>query len=161
MPARPGNRRTSTALLAVASDCRRPRVDAGGTRLRLRALAVMGHGSARIARAAGVSDQAIQKLTRGDAKTVSPQLRDAVAAVYDAWWDKRAPERHPRRTRRGQRGPAAGHPRELVRRSWPGRRRTRHPRIPARPRLACPPSGTGIAADIHPAAREQVTELGA
>src|SRR6266581_9788489 len=93
MPARPRNRRNSTMLLALASDCRRPRMDAGGTRLRLRALAVMGHGSARIARAAGVSEQAIQRLARGDAKTVSPRLRDAVATVYDAWWDKRASER--------------------------------------------------------------------
>src|SRR6266702_5654518 len=93
MPARPRNRRNSTMLLAVTSDRRRPRVDAGGTRLRLRALAVMGHGSARIARAAAVSDQAIQRLTRGDVQTVSPQLRDKVAAVYDAWWDKRAPQR--------------------------------------------------------------------
>src|SRR5712691_10673556 len=93
MPARPGNREGSTTLLALANDCRRPRVDAGGTRLRLRALAVMGHGSARIARAAGVSEQVIQRIARGDAKTVSPRLRDAVAAVYDAWWDKRAPER--------------------------------------------------------------------
>ena len=160
MPARPGTRRNSTALLAVASDRRRPRVDAGGTRLRLRALAVMGHGSARIARAAGVSDQAIQKLTRGDAKTVSPQLRDAVAAVYDAWWDKRAPERT-----RAERAAASAARRRAIRGNWcagagldddeldiPGYRPA-HGWRPAR--------GTGIAADIRPAAREQVTELGA
>ena len=35
----------------------------------------------------------IRKLVRGDARTVSPQLRDAITAVYDAWWDKRAPAR--------------------------------------------------------------------
>ena len=161
MPARPGTRRNSTALLALASDRRRPRLDAGGTRLRLRALAVMGHGSARIARAAGVSEQAIQRVTRGEAKTVSPQLRDAVAAVYDAWWDKRAPERTRARTRRRQRGPTAGHPRELVRRSGPGRGRTRHPRIPARPRMASRPAEPASPRDIRPAACEHVTELGA
>ena len=71
----------------------RARMDAGGTRLRLRALHVMGHGSARIARALGTSEDTIQRLVRGDARTVSPPLRDAVADLYDAWWDKRAPER--------------------------------------------------------------------
>ena len=68
-------------------------LDAGGTRLRLRALHVMGHSSARIARAVGASDKTIRKLVRGDAKTISPQLHDAIADVYDAWWDKRAPAR--------------------------------------------------------------------
>ena len=71
----------------------RARMDAGGTRLRLRALHVMGHGSARIARALSVREDTIQRLVRGDARTVSPRLRDAVADLYDAWWDKRAPER--------------------------------------------------------------------
>jgi len=32
-------------------------------------------------------------LVRGDTKTISPQLHDAIADVYDAWWDKRAPGR--------------------------------------------------------------------
>src|SRR5260221_1748829 len=93
MPATPQNRRTHATLRAVGGHGHRRRVDAGGTRLRLRALAVMGHGSARIARAAGVSDQAIQKLTRGTVKTVTLRLRDAVTEVYEMWWDKRAPER--------------------------------------------------------------------
>jgi hypothetical protein len=68
------------------------RVDAGGTMLRLRALHVMGHGSARIARAIGASEPAIQRITRGHAKTVSHALRAAVAQIYDRWWDKQAPE---------------------------------------------------------------------
>ena len=33
---------------------------------------VMGHGSARIARALGASEDTIQRLVRGDARTVSP-----------------------------------------------------------------------------------------
>ena len=46
---------TATAVLKLTSRIlSRSRLDAGGTRLRLRALHVMGHGSARIARAAGV-----------------------------------------------------------------------------------------------------------
>jgi hypothetical protein len=69
------------------------RVDAKGTMLRLRALHVMGHGSARIARASGVGVQMIQRVTRGEARTVSQVLRDAVTQVYDHWWDKRPPER--------------------------------------------------------------------
>ena len=85
---------TATALLnADQPDPARARLDATGTRLRLRALHVMGHGSARIARAAGVHPVTIRKLVRGDSRTVSPQLRDAITAVYDAWWDKRAPGR--------------------------------------------------------------------
>lgn len=85
---------TARALSAVTAETLpRARIDAGGTRLRLRALHVMGHSSARIARAVGASNQTIRKLVRGDAKTISPALRDAVIAVYDAWWDKKPPER--------------------------------------------------------------------
>ena len=83
---------TATAVLKLTSRIlSRSRLDATGTRLRLRALHVMGHGSARIARAAGVHPVTIRKLVRGDARTVSPQLRTAIIAVYDVWWDKRAP----------------------------------------------------------------------
>jgi predicted transcriptional regulator len=85
---------TARLVLAVTATALGPsRVDAGGTRLRLRALHVMGHGSARIARAAGVTPRTIRALVRGDAVTVSVRLRDAVITIYDAWWDKRAPER--------------------------------------------------------------------
>jgi hypothetical protein len=85
---------STTALRKVNSDTlRHARVDAGGTRLRLRALHVMGHGSARIGRALGIRETAIRQLVRGDTPTVSTALRDAVTDLYDAWWDKRAPER--------------------------------------------------------------------
>ena len=88
------NRGTTTAVLAVTSQAvPRGRVDAGGSRLRLRALHVMGHGSARIARALGVREQAIRQIVGGDARTVSPRLRDAITELYDTWWDKRAPAR--------------------------------------------------------------------
>ena len=63
---------TSRAIAAVTSaSLRRARVDAGGTRLRLRALHVMGHGSARIARALGVREMTVRAIVRGDAPTVS------------------------------------------------------------------------------------------
>ncbi len=85
---------TAAAVVTVTSrTLPRARLDAGGTRLRLRALHVMGHGSARIARAVGVHPVTIRKLVRGDARTVSQQLRDTIADLYDAWWDKRAPGR--------------------------------------------------------------------
>src|SRR6266536_3638971 len=160
MPARPRNRESSTTLLAVTSDRRRPRMDAGGTRLRLRAVHVMGHGSARIARAAGVSEKTIRKLVRGDAKTISPQLRYAIADVYDAWWDKRAPERT-----RGERAAASAARRRAIAGNWcagagldddeldvPGYR-PEHGWKPA--------TGTGPATDIQPPAQEQEMELGA
>ena len=64
---------TTRALQKVTSGTLpRARVDAGGTRLRLRALHVMGHGSARIARALGVREMTIRQIVRGDAPTVSP-----------------------------------------------------------------------------------------
>ena len=50
------------------------RVDAGGTMLRLRALQVMGHGSARVARATGTSERMIQRIVR---RHQSPVLRSA------------------------------------------------------------------------------------
>jgi transcriptional regulator with XRE-family HTH domain len=91
---RPPTPTTTRALSRVNSGTfSRARVDAGGTRLRLRALHVMGHGSARIARALGVREMTIRQIVRGDAPTVSRCLRDAVSDLYDAWWDKRAPER--------------------------------------------------------------------
>jgi plasmid maintenance system antidote protein VapI len=146
--------RTAAAILAVTdTDLQHARLDAGGTRLRLRALQVMGHGSARVARAIGVPEQAIQKITRGDARTVGAQLRAAVARIYDAWWDKRAPERT-----RHERAAASAARRRAIRGNWcpgagldedeldtPGYR----PDVGWRPAR-----GTGVAEDITPTPRE-------
>ena len=125
------------------------RVDAGGARLRLRALHVMGHGSARIARALGVREMTIRRIVRGDATTISPRLRDAISDLYDAWWDKRAPERT-----RAERGAATAARRRAIAGNWcaaaaldddlldiPGYR-PRHGWKPA--------AGTGTAPDIRP-----------
>jgi hypothetical protein len=57
---------------------------------------IIGHGSARIApiaRAVGADPRTVRALVRGDTRTVSLQLRELITAVYDAWWDKRAPAR--------------------------------------------------------------------
>jgi transcriptional regulator with XRE-family HTH domain len=159
MPATSQNRENSTALAPVANGHRRRRVDAGGTRLRLRALAVMGHGSARIAREAGVSDQAIQKLTRGDVRTVSPQLRDAIAVVYDAWWDKRAPA-----GTRAERAAATAARRRAIAGNWcAGAGLDDELDIPGyRPAQGWRPArGTRIATSIRPLARTQRIGLGA
>jgi len=128
------------------------RLDAGGSRLRLRALHVMGHGSARIARALSVRPSAIQQLVRGDAATVSPHLRDAIASLYDAWWDKRAPERTG-----GERGAAAAARRRAVAGNWcvgAGLDDDRLDNPGYRPRQGyLPAAGTGVAAGIRPVSR--------
>ena len=144
----------TTRALAKAggSPLRRARVDAGGTRLRLRALHVMGHGSARIARALGVREMTIREIVRGDARTVSSKLHDQVTALYDAWWDKRAPERT-----RAERAAATAARRKAIAGNWcvgagldddqldiPG----------YKPKSKWKPAaGTGTAPDIHPLAR--------
>ena len=77
------------------SDAGAVRVPAGGTRLRLRALAAMGHSDARIARALGESPRVVTTVTAARARTVSRELRADVVALYEAWWDKRPPGRTP------------------------------------------------------------------
>jgi plasmid maintenance system antidote protein VapI len=154
---RPGRvtARTAAAILAVRNtDVHRARLDAGGTRLRLRALQAMGHGSARVARAISVREQAIQKITRGDARTVSPRLRDAVARIYDAWWDKHAPART-----RHERSAASAACRRAIRGNWcPGAGLDEDQvDIPGyQPASGWRPArGTGAAEDITPTPREE------
>ncbi len=147
---RPGTSYTATALRAVTSETLpRARLDAGGTRLRLRALHVMGHGSARIARAAGVREMTIRALVRGDARTVSPKLRDKVTALYDAWWDKRAPEHT-----RAERGAATLARRRAIAGNWCAGAALDDDQLDVpgyRPRQGWKPAaGTGTAPGIRP-----------
>ncbi len=149
------NRDTTTAVLAVTSGTiPRGRLDAGGTRLRLRALHVMGHGSARIARALGVRETAITALVRGDARTIRPRLRDAIADLYDTWWDKRAPERT-----RAERAAATAARRKAIAGNWcaPAALDDDQLDVPGyRPRHGWKPAvGTGVASGIHPPARRR------
>ncbi len=124
------------------------RLDAGGTRLRLRALHVMGHGSARIGRALGAREETIQRLVRGDARTISPPLRDAIADLYDAWWDKRAPERT-----RAERAAAARARRRAIAGTWCAGAALDDDQLDVpgyRPRTGYrPATGTGVAPDIR------------
>jgi transcriptional regulator with XRE-family HTH domain len=144
---------TTRALSRVTSDRLHPaRVDAGGTRLRLRALHVMGHGSARIARGLGVREMTIRRLTRGDATTIGATLRDAIADLYDAWWDKRAPERT-----RFERGAATAARRRAIAGNWCAAAALDDDLLDDpgyRPRQGWKPAtGTGTACDIRPPAR--------
>ena len=144
---------TARALSEVTSaTLRRARLDAGGTRLRLRALHVMGHGSARIAHALGVREMTIRAIVRGDTPTVSAKLRDAVSDLYDAWWDKRAPERT-----RFERGAATAARRKAIAGNWCAGAGLDDDELDTpgyRPASGWKPAtGTGIAPDIHPPAR--------
>jgi hypothetical protein len=143
---------TTNALLAVTSASLLPaRVDAGGTRLRLRALHVMGHGSARIARVIGVHQETIRKLVCGDTTAVSPEMRDAVIAVYDVWWDKRAPERT-----RFERRAATFARKRAIAGNWCAAAALDDDQLDTpryRPRYGWKPAtGTGTAPDIDPGA---------
>ena len=130
------------------------RLDAGGTRLRLRALHVMGHGSARIARAVGAHPQTIRQLVRGDARTVSPRLRTAVIVVYDVWWDKRAPART-----RSERAAATAARKRAIAGNWCAAAALDDDLLDLpgyMPRQGwMPATGTGTAPDIHPPALQR------
>ena len=152
---------TAAAVLTVTSPALpQARLDAGGTRLRLRALHVMGHGSARIARAVGVHPVTIRKLVRGDARTISQQLRDTIADLYDTWWDKRAPERTP-----FERAAATAARNRAIAGNWCAAAAMDDDRldIPGyRPRYGWKPAtGTGVAPDIRPPSRHHRRRRGA
>ena len=68
-------------------------VDAGGTMWRLRSLVAMGHGPGRIAVALRVRPRLVRDVIRGEVRVVSPALRELACELWDAWWDKRPPER--------------------------------------------------------------------
>ena len=149
------NRGTTTAVLSVTSQAvPRGRVDAGGSRLRLRALHVMGHGSARIGRALGVREATVRQIVRGDARTVSPRLRDKVTDLYDAWWDKRAPARTS-----SERAAATAARKRAIAGNWcaPAALDDDLLDIPGyRPRQGWKPAtGTGVAPDVRPRARRR------
>jgi len=133
---------------------------AGGTRLRLRALHVMGHGSARIARALGARKTTIQELVSGNTRTVSPPLRDAITDLYDAWWDKRAPERT-----RAERGAATIARRRAIAGNWCAAAALDDDQLDTpgyRPQYGWKPAtGTGTAPDIGPPGRHHRRRKGA
>jgi hypothetical protein len=81
-------------LLAVGdADIRSLRIPIGGTMWRLRALVAMGHTCTRMAVATGIPPATLRRIVRGDAITITPELRQAAIALFDAWWDKTPPQR--------------------------------------------------------------------
>ena len=91
----------------------------------------------------------IRKLVRGDARTVSQQLRDAVEDLYDAWWDKRAPGRT-----RSERAAATAARNRAMPGNWCAAAALDDDMLDVpgyRPQYGWKPAtGTGIAPDIYP-----------
>jgi hypothetical protein len=84
----------ATRLLAVTeADVRTSRPSPRGTMWRLRALVAMGHTCSRMAAATGIPAGTLRRIVRGEARTITPELRRAVTALFDAWWDKTPPRR--------------------------------------------------------------------
>jgi hypothetical protein len=84
-------------LLAVSeNDIRNTHPSPGGIMWRLRALVAIGHTCSRMATASGIPPATLRRIVRGEALTVSPEQRQVVTMLFDAWWDKTPP----RRTRR-------------------------------------------------------------
>jgi hypothetical protein len=84
----------ASRLLAVTeADVRGTHPAPGGTMWRLRALVAMGHTCPRMAAAIGVPSGTLRRIVRGDAATITPELRQAVIDLFDAWWDKTPPQR--------------------------------------------------------------------
>ena len=108
----------------------------------------------------GTREDTIQRLVRGDARTVSPQLRDAVADLYDAWWDKRAPERT-----RAERAAAARARRRAAAGNWCAAAALNDHQLDTpgyRPRAGYrPATGTGVAPDIRLPVRRHYKRKGA
>ena len=58
---------------------------------RLRALVAIGHGCTRMAQATGIPSATLRRIVRGEALTITPELRQSVTALFGAWWDKATP----------------------------------------------------------------------
>ncbi len=94
----------------------------------------------------------IRNLVRGDARTVSQQLRDTIADLYDAWWDKRAPGRT-----RFERAAATAARKRAIAGNWCAAAALDDDLLDTpgyQPRQGWKPAtGTGVAPDIRPPAR--------
>jgi hypothetical protein len=84
----------ASRLLAVTeADIRGMCPVSGGIMWRLRALLAMGHTCSRMAAATGIPPATVRRIVRGQAITISPEVRRAVTDLFDAWWDKTPPQR--------------------------------------------------------------------
>jgi uncharacterized protein YerC len=84
----------ASRLLAVTeADIHSTHPTPSGTMWRLRALVAMGHTCTRMAAATGIPPATLRRIVRGETRTISPELRQAVIDLFDAWWDKTPPLR--------------------------------------------------------------------
>ena len=99
-----------------------------------------------------VRETTIRRLVTGDATTISPRLRDQINDLYDAWWDKRAPERT-----RFEHGAATAARRRAIAGNWCAGAGLDDDELDTpgyRPASKWKPAtGTGIAPDITPPAQ--------
>ena len=139
--------RPSSRLAAVTAATR---VDANGTRWRLRSLVAMGHDCARIARALGTRPNQVRRVVGGQAATVTVGFRANAVGLWDAWWDKTPPA-----STTPQRRAAARALRTAAERGWPAAAGLDEDDLDLpgyRPWCAWrPATGTGTAPDITPA----------
>lgn len=106
---------TAEALLGLTPErLDLARVTAAGAQLRIRGLVAMGHSYSRIARALGCHFETVQRLARGDVATAPASLQGDVERLYEAWWDKRPPERT-----KSERMAAESARRRAEREGWP------------------------------------------
>lgn len=133
----------------TATRFRSARMDANGTAWRMRSLVAMGHDATRIARALGVAPDGVQRLIRGDCRTVTVAFHVLACLLWDAWWDKTPPERTI-----SERGVAARARHQAQRHDWPAAAGLDEDKLD-KPgyRPSCryrPATGTGIAAEFDP-----------
>jgi len=136
-------------LTVTEDDVCRSHPSPNGTMWRLRALVAMGHSCTRMAWAAGLPPATLRRIVRGEAITVTPEVRQAVLELFGAWVGKDATVPHPPgearrpqraqtrcaeqlamsgRARRGRTRPAQLPPAmRLATRHWHQRRRPIHP----------------------------------
>lgn len=142
-------------LLAVTQDdIRRLYPSANGTMWRLRSLVAMGHSCTAMASATGIPPATLRRIVRGEAVTVTPHLRNAVTALFDAWWDKTPPQ-----ATRQQKLAARSARSRAMRSNWPcpaGLDEDELDEPGYRPRCGwLPATGTGIAGPLTPATRRK------
>jgi hypothetical protein len=117
---------------------------------RLRSLVAMGHDCASIAQALHVPPDLVRRIVRGQARSVTCELRAVSCQLWDAWWDKTPPRSTP-----AERRAAARALRQAMRHNWPAAAGLDEDQLDepgyrpwSRYRLAI---GTGVAPDFPPA----------
>ena len=125
-----------------------------GTMWRLRALVAMGHSCTRMASATGIPPATLRRIVRGEALTITPDRRQAVIALFDAWWYKAPPCRT-----RPEKLAAQNARRRAALNNWPcpaGLDEDQLDQPGYRPRCGwLPATGTGVAGQPIPALRRK------